>query len=214
MKRRGAAFALLLFAGLLAGPAGLLAARPAATPTGEEGAPRSVSFHVVAASDTPQDQALKLRVRDAVAGEAAALGAAARTPAQAEALVLRERGRLLRRARAEVRRFGSDDPVRLEVRTRGDRRQVRLVIGAGAGHNWFCVLYPPLCVVVREDRTSGDPLTAFRLQEVAAADGRGTIVAAPKDLSVEVRSAFLDWFRSARQRFAGRALVGRLPHQP
>lgn len=189
MKRRAAALALLALAGLLAGLAGKLAARPAATPAGEEGAPRSVSFHVVAASDAPQDQALKLRVRDAVAGEVAALGAAARTPAQAEALVLRERGWLLRLAAAEVRRSGSDDPVRLEVRTRGDRRQVRLVIGAGAGHNWFCVLYPPLCVVVQDRQ-------------------------APDEVPVEVRSAFLDWLRSARQRFAGRALVGRLPHQP
>lgn len=214
MKRPAAALALLALAGLLAGLAGKVVARPAATPVGEGRAPRSVSFHVVAASDAPRDQALKLRVRDAVAGRVAALGAAARTPAQAEALVLRERGRLLRLAAAELRRSGSDDPLRLEVRTRGERRQVRLVIGAGAGHNWFCVLYPPLCVVVREERIAADTPAAFRLQEVAAADGRGTVVAAPKDLSVEVRSAFLDWLRSARQKFAGRALVGRLPHQP
>lgn len=214
MKRPAAALALLTLAGILAGLSGKLVTRPGAAPAGEGGRPRSVSFHVVAASDAPRDQALKLRVRDAVAGEAAALGAAARTPAEAEALVVRERGRLLRLAAAELRRSGSDDPVRLEVRTRGDRRQVRLVIGAGAGHNWFCVLYPPLCLVVREDRISGDTLTALRLRQVAAADGRGTVVGAPEDPPLEVRSAFLDWLRSARQRFAARALVGRLPHQP
>lgn len=183
MKRPAAALSLLALAGLIAGMAGRLAVRPAGTPAGEGVAPRSVTFHVVAHSDRPEDQALKLKVRDAVAGDLVALTAAARTPAQTEALIVRERGRIERLAAAALRRSGSGDPVRLEVRTQGDRRQVRLVIGAGAGHNWFCVLYPPLCVLVREGR-------------------------APDEVPVEVRSAFLDWLRSARQGFAGRTLVG------
>ena len=63
-------------------------------------------------------------------------------------------------ARDELRRCGIDEPVRAELchmyfNTReyeagslpaGDYDAVRVTIGAGAGKNWWCVIYPPICL--------------------------------------------------------------------
>lgn len=112
-----------------------------------------VRLHVVAAGDSAPAQALKLRVRDAVLSRARALledvgdadaawkvvndnldalEAAARTVAPD--------------ARCELGVFPF--PERVYGGTRvpaGDYRALRVVIGAGRGHNWWCVLYPTLC---------------------------------------------------------------------
>ena len=60
---------------------------------------------------------------------------------------------------------GADYPVSVEItnmwfETRsydgftlpaGDYDVVRIIIGAGEGHNWWCVMYPPLCIPGAED---------------------------------------------------------------
>ena len=39
-------------------------------------------------------------------------------------------------------------------------RALWITIGEGAGHNWFCVLYPSLCVL-DEDDYAGDDLPCY-----------------------------------------------------
>lgn len=121
---------------------------------------RLVRLHILANSDTEEDQALKLEVRDAVlimmeeitAGCADAEEAAAAIEAAIPAI----------RARAEqtLRACGSALPVTVTVTeeyypTRsyegfalpaGNYRSVRILLGEAQGHNWWCVLFPPLCV--------------------------------------------------------------------
>lgn len=125
-----------------------------------------IRLHVIAASDGAADQRLKLQVRDAVLEETARWldGADSREAAE-------ERLRLhlpeLRNAAAEtVAAAGYDDPVEALLApetypTRdygtfalpgGEYLSLRVIIGAGEGHNWWCVVYPPLCTaVVTED---------------------------------------------------------------
>lgn len=172
MKRLRAAAALLLLAVALAGAA------PA------------VSFHVVANSDDPADQAVKLRVRDALARRLLP-ALTAGSPGEAVVRVERHREELLRVAQAELARAGAPYPARLEVRPAGGRTAVRLVLGAGEGHNWFCLLYPPVC------------LSAW--EEARAAAG---------ETPPEVRSALAEWLRAARQRLAARGLLALFPAAP
>lgn len=115
-------------------------------------------LHVVANSDSEEDQQLKLQVRDAV------LRAAKARQAGADSL---ESGRIdqafleaIRQAgQREVERRGYDYPVRAErARMYFDTRcyeefslpagyydAVRVTIGSGQGKNWWCVMLPPLC---------------------------------------------------------------------
>lgn len=113
-----------------------------------------VRLHVLANSDTEADQALKLLVRDAV------LEASADAEVLDDALL----ERLRQAAQQTVWDAGSRDVVsvcreRCWFDTRvyesfslpaGYYDAVRVVIGAGAGHNWWCVIYPPLCAGICE----------------------------------------------------------------
>lgn len=106
-------------------------------------------LHVLANSDSEEDQALKLQVRDAV------LAASAGQSVLDDTLL----NKLEQAAQAEVLRRGYRYPVAVTRETcyfdtrvyetfslpAGYYDAVRVVIGAGAGRNWWCVIYPPLC---------------------------------------------------------------------
>ncbi len=112
-----------------------------------------VRLHVVAADDTAPAQALKLEVRNAVLARARELlmdvgdaEAAWRVVCdhvdELEAAARRVNGD----ARCEVGVFPFPERVYGgTVVPAGDYRALRVVIGAGRGHNWWCVLYPSLC---------------------------------------------------------------------
>ena len=118
-----------------------------------------VRLHVVANSDAEDDQELKQRVRDAVLEAARPLMANA-AGADAAALALEaELPYLQQVAQAEAERSGYDYQVAATLAqayfpTReyddfslpaGRYQALRVTIGDGAGKNWWCVVFPPLC---------------------------------------------------------------------
>ena len=118
-------------------------------------------LHVIANSDTNEDQKVKILVRDAIQEEFAAAwkdmedGATCRWIAQTELedieacaeRVLAEHGfPYAARVQLGVHYFPQrvyDDVVTLPE---GRYWAVRVILGEGVGQNWWCVLYPPLCV--------------------------------------------------------------------
>ena len=119
-------------------------------------ADKIIRLHVVANSDTSADQAVKLAVRDAVLRETGRVLDGAEDPKQAVAAQLPA---LEAAANAELQRQGSEDLARVSFRrelfpTReydtfslpaGVYDSLRVTIGQGEGHNWWCVIFPPLC---------------------------------------------------------------------
>ena len=119
-----------------------------------------VRLHVVAADDSDAAQALKLKVRDAVLERARALLANCDDPAAAWQAVNDNLDALEDAAELRARAEGFDGDVRAEAgvfdfpdRRYGDLlvpagkyRALRVVLGAGEGRNWWCVLYPSLCL--------------------------------------------------------------------
>ena len=117
-------------------------------------------LHVVANSDSAADQALKLKVRDRVLETARPLLTGVRSAAEAEAVLARNLPALTEAAQRELTARGSSDPVRITLEdawfpTRtygaaalpaGTYRALRVVIGSGEGHNWWCVVFPSLCL--------------------------------------------------------------------
>ena len=128
-----------------------------------------VRLHVIAASDSPADQALKLRVRDACLRCARETMAACPDADAAYEALVAAREDFACAARAAARAGGCDAPVRVQIgvfdfpdRLYGDvfvpagaYRALRVTIGAGEGHNWWCVLYPSLCVLDERVYASG-----------------------------------------------------------
>ena len=120
----------------------------------------TLRLHIVANSDSAWDQELKLRVRDSMLQEVSALFEKVPDQAQAVQTARRQLPRLQAAAERAVRENGSRQQVRVRlVRMRfptthyegfslpaGEYDALRIELGKAAGHNWFCVLYPGLCL--------------------------------------------------------------------
>lgn len=135
-------------------------------------------MHILANSDSELDQKIKLAVRDAILEfEIEETSAAiAETAKQAEKILREKLDLLIEKAKKVLTSFGVSYGVRVEfgsfgfpernydgiIYPAGNYRAVRVILGEGEGHNWWCVMFPPLCLVqqkdcVREEMTvSGD----------------------------------------------------------
>ena len=150
---------------LMTGLAVFLASGALALQTGDQLADRVVRLHVLANSDGEEDQALKLLVRDRVLAQATELLTQAKDRTEAETLLREELPELEALAVRELRANGCAYPVTAELTdtefpTReydgftlpaGEYLALRVVIGEGAGRNWWCVVFPPLCTAASAD---------------------------------------------------------------
>ncbi len=116
-------------------------------------------LHVIANSDSDADQSLKLAVRDTVLNKLGEKLGGCADRSEAETIAENKKEELCAAAEKTLRQGGSEDNVRIEIGkeyypTRiyegvrlpaGTYSSLRVIIGKGAGHNWWCVLFPVLC---------------------------------------------------------------------
>lgn len=119
-----------------------------------------IRLHVIANSDSTADQALKLQVRDKILQQAESLypeGADAETACKS---IQTHLPRLAQAGQQVVREQGYDYPVTAAVKEvwfptkqyqgfslpAGNYTALQIVIGEGSGQNWWCVVFPPLCL--------------------------------------------------------------------
>ena len=121
-------------------------------------------LHILANSDSPADQKLKLQVRDKLLVVGSDLFTGLKTKDEAEAQAKKELSKLQLAAENEIKKQGYTYPVKVEVaksyfNTRtygtvtlpaGEYQAVRVLIGKAAGHNWWCVMFPPMCLPAAE----------------------------------------------------------------
>ena len=117
-------------------------------------------LHVLANSDSEEDQALKLKVRDAVLEAATPLLVDCTTREEASAVVEANLDMLTVVAQQTIAAAGREDPVEITLSrevypTRayegfcfpsGAYLSLRVMIGKAEGQNWWCVLFPPMCL--------------------------------------------------------------------
>ena len=129
----------------------------------------ALRLRVIANSNSGSDQKLKLQVRNAIVSKVGQLLAGAKTAAEAKAILTRETPVLQQVAINVAREHGVKYPVQTElakvafptkvygnqVYPAGDYEALRIVLGAGKGENWWCVIYPPLCFI---DIAEGDAI--------------------------------------------------------
>lgn len=128
-------------------------------------ADRVVRLHILANSDSKEDQALKLKVRDAVLQRATVILKSTHSRDEAEQKLRTSLPELKRLAEKKIAAEGYSYSVRTELRntafpTReykgftlpaGNYLAMRVLIGSGRGHNWWCVVFPPLCTQATTD---------------------------------------------------------------
>ena len=119
-----------------------------------------VRLHVLANSDSEEDQAVKLAVRDAILDVTVPLLQDCKSKEDAVALLEENRPMLTGTAQAVLQKEGFDQVVTIEMgledyptRTydslcfpAGEYVSMRINIGEGEGQNWWCCVFPPLCL--------------------------------------------------------------------
>lgn len=145
----------------------------------------TIRLHVLANSDTIEDQLLKLKVRDAILEALPASVTEADTPQQAVHALKNALPALQYAANRAMQgaHSGQTAVVRLEefdfdaknygtfALPGGTYTALRVELGAAQGHNWFCVLYPTLCVsgATAEYPTKAENALVFGQYEVRLA---------------------------------------------
>lgn len=162
-----------------------------------------IRLHVVANSDSAADQELKRKVRDEVVRHVAPEFSGTSNIDSARIIARSNLGRIKEIASREIKTEGKDYPVNVEldsfafptkhygpfVLPAGDYEAVRVVIGAGGGANWWCVLFPPLCFVdmskgVAVAQPENDkPVSTTSMRNVTASEEQPPVAATPQIFS-------------------------------
>lgn len=117
-------------------------------------------LHVLANSDDEADQNVKLLVRDALLAETEDMFLSSADSDEAAAKVMENKQRLEEIAVAVLRENGFSYGAGICVETEyfstrqyegitlpaGNYEAVKVVLGEGQGHNWWCVMFPSLCI--------------------------------------------------------------------
>lgn len=120
-----------------------------------------IRLHVIANSDSPEDQNLKLAVRDRVLSESGNMFSENISIASARREFSQSLDKIKRIAEDVIKENGSDFDVRVSlgkssfptkkygslILPAGNYEALKIEIGEAAGRNWWCVLFPPLCFV-------------------------------------------------------------------
>lgn len=164
-------------------------------------------LHVLANSDSEEDQALKLKVRDRLLSESRALFQNANSPAETKAIFLDNREMLTAAAEETIAAEGYPYPVSLSLShtyfpsrhygnvalPAGEYDAVRVEIGAAEGQNWWCVMFPPLCFVDGSIENKGME-SVERLRESLGPDA--DIITPDGDIDVTLRFKLVDIFQT------------------
>ena len=122
-------------------------------------------LHVIANSDEDYDQELKLKVRDSLLRCSETVFSGSEDIISAQGKLQQNTDKLLYSAEEAIRESGYDYDVKIELArsyfpTRvydditlpaGYYKAVRVIIGEGKGKNWWCIMFPPLCLPAATD---------------------------------------------------------------
>ncbi|AYF54154.1 stage II sporulation protein R [Clostridium botulinum C] len=126
-----------------------------------------IRFHVIANSDSTEDQALKLKVRDEILEYISPKLKNSKSIEESRQIIKENSEVINAIAKKTIQKNGYTYTVKTElshenfpVKTygditlpQGDYEAYRVIIGNGKGHNWWCVMFPPLCFT---DITKGE----------------------------------------------------------
>lgn len=164
-----------------------------------------IRFHVLANSDTTDDQLLKENVRDAVLMYMEPILSDSPSIDETRKRISQHQDEITAVARQIIKNWGKDYSVRTELahedfptKTYGDivfpagnYEACRIIIGEGKGQNWWCVMFPPLCYV--DVATGVVPLEGKEELKENLTKEQYDIVAFQADKPYDVRFKIVEW---------------------
>lgn len=176
-----------------------------------------IRFHVIANSDSPQDQALKRQVRDRVIENINGKFKDSTSLQQSKEIILESLEDIENIAKAEVENNESDYDINVDFGKHrfptksygtftlpaGEYEAVRVVIGEGKGENWWCVMFPPLCFIDMSNGLTSDK-TKTQLANVLTEDEYNMITKANDENEVPLKLKFkiVEIFENSKIQFA------------
>lgn len=176
-----------------------------------------IRFHVIANSDSAEDQALKRRIRDKIIEKMSAAFEGVESIEQSKQIIEEYIKEIEETAKEEIIKSGKAYDVKAELGEfgfptknygiislpAGKYQALRVVIGKGQGANWWCVLFPPLCFV---DITQGltSEKTKAELKRALTEEETKKILSQkePDNVSVEVKFKFLEMIKGVTAKLA------------
>ncbi len=124
-----------------------------------------VRLHILANSDSEADQQVKLAVRDALLSSGKELFSGSANKDNAAKILETQKQELTETANRVLRENGFDYEAEIYLANEffttrsyeaftlpaGDYLALKVILGDGAGHNWWCVMFPPLCLPAATD---------------------------------------------------------------
>lgn len=154
-------------------------------------------LHILANSDSEVDQALKIKVRDKIIESSGDFLDGATDKISAQNLTAKNLENIKKIAQTEVEKQGFSYPVQVEVTemyfpTRkydsttfpaGRYDALRVLIGEGAGKNWWCVIFPQMCLGSAKNSATTDTLLSDSEKDITSGGEK-----------YEVRFKVVEWF--------------------
>lgn len=177
-----------------------------------------IRLHVVANSDSPEDQALKLRVRDSIIEYMEVQLKDSQDIEQTKFIVKENLSRIEDIAREEMQKNGKSYEVKADLGTysfptklygditlpAGNYQALRVVLGKGDGANWWCVLFPPLCFVDATHGTVPDSVKQDLKNALSEEEYRIITTAdTDEDIPIKVRFKVVEFFQESKVKFSG-----------
>ncbi len=161
-------------------------------------------LHILASSDNESDQNVKLLVRDALLESGSQVFEGSISADEAVEKITPEISFLEETANSVLKENGFDYKARVEITreyfaTRqyedvtlpaGEYTALKVVLGEGEGHNWWCVMFPPLCLPAASDMT----------EEYCVFDDDGRRVIEGKS-QYAVRFKIVEWWEDIKLKF-------------
>ena len=163
-------------------------------------------LHVIANSDTPEDQNLKYKVRDNLLDYMNKICKNTKTKQEAISIVEKNKDTFEQIASNTIKEQGYDYPVKINIgnfefptKNYGDISlpagyydALRVEIGESKGQNWWCVMFPPLCFV---DISSGVvPEESKELMEDNLSEEEFALVSNQSDNEIQFKFKLLEFF--------------------
>lgn len=173
----------------------------------------ALRLRIIANSNSPADQHLKRVVRDRVIALIGRRMVGITTPAAAKAELIRSIPAVEALAEDVIRHYDAHygavttvGPAEFPTKLYGDRvypagvyQALRITLGRGAGQNWWCVLFPPLCFVALTDGDAIAATSAFpdypplAVRMITEPDGK-KIPVALRLATLDYGEQFVKWF--------------------
>jgi len=177
-----------------------------------------IRLHVVAESDSKEDQTLKFEVRDAIIEYMSEKFENTKNIFESRELIKNNLNNITQVAQNTIESSGKKYSVKASlgyypfptkqygdiILPPGNYQALRVVIGSGKGANWWCVLFPPLCIV---DVTYGTVSESVKeeLKNTLTYDEYEIInsVKNEKDIPVKIRFKIVEFFQNSKLKFSG-----------